>query len=202
MYQLVGPTGQLTELTPQVLFDLLGQLQTSRVLTQADLPSVAPAAPQPTRWADLQLPEAIARLAQLTPAQLTGLLAPPAPLTRADIGTTVQPYSSVARPCLQPPIRAVSTTAIQALEGFQTVDGVESIEGDPVLLTGQPNGRQNGPWIVHQGAWTRPTWWTQAYRNDWFQVLLGINNAASVWVVDNPGTVRVDADPLVLARSV
>ena len=48
--------------------------------------------------------------------------------------------------------------SIGTLSGLTTtVDGVAlDTDGMEVLLTEQSTGSQNGPWVVHTGAWTRP----------------------------------------------
>ena len=51
--------------------------------------------------------------------------------------------------------KAVSTID-QSLSGLPIIDGYQTVANDRVLLAGQDDSRQNGPWVV--GApWTRPT---------------------------------------------
>jgi hypothetical protein len=57
----------------------------------------------------------------------------------------------------QTAVRAVATSNQASLSGLLTIDGVTLTDGDRVLLTGQATGSQNGPWVAHAGAWTRPT---------------------------------------------
>ncbi len=52
--------------------------------------------------------------------------------------------------------RVVSTTNV-ALTGTPTIDGVSTIAGDRVLLSGQTNAVQNGIWVTAAGAWSRPS---------------------------------------------
>ena len=56
-------------------------------------------------------------------------------------------------------VTAVSTTNIASLSGLATtVDSILlSADGKRVLLAGQTTASQNGIWVVHSGAWTRPT---------------------------------------------
>lgn len=42
------------------------------------------------------------------------------------------------------------------LSGLQTIDSVVLADGDRVLAIGQTDGIENGIWVVHSGAWTRP----------------------------------------------
>jgi hypothetical protein len=44
------------------------------------------------------------------------------------------------------------------LSGLPTIDGALMGDGESLVLMGQTTGTQNGPWIVHPGAWTRPSW--------------------------------------------
>jgi hypothetical protein len=49
----------------------------------------------------------------------------------------------------------VVSTANQTLSGTPTIDGVATVAGDRVLLTGQTNPVENGIWIIAAGAWAR-----------------------------------------------
>lgn len=51
---------------------------------------------------------------------------------------------------------ALSASQI-TLSGLQTIDGVSLQDGDRVLCTGQTDASENGIWVAHSGAWTRPT---------------------------------------------
>lgn len=42
------------------------------------------------------------------------------------------------------------------LSGLQTIDGVSLQDGDRVLCIAQSTSTENGIWVVHAGAWTRP----------------------------------------------
>lgn len=44
------------------------------------------------------------------------------------------------------------------LSALQTIDGTTVVDGSIVLCTAQTTASQNGPWVAHSGAWTRPTW--------------------------------------------
>ena len=56
-------------------------------------------------------------------------------------------------------VRAVAVANTTPLSGLAAVvDGLAlDTDGQRVLLTGQTTGSQNGVWVVHSGAWTRPT---------------------------------------------
>jgi hypothetical protein len=49
----------------------------------------------------------------------------------------------------------VVSTANRTLSGTPTIDGVATVAGNRVLLTGQTNPVENGIWIVAAGAWAR-----------------------------------------------
>lgn len=58
-------------------------------------------------------------------------------------------------------VRAASTTNITSLSGIPSnFDGLTGatalVDGDRVLLKNQSNNIENGIWVVHSGAWTRP----------------------------------------------
>jgi hypothetical protein len=55
------------------------------------------------------------------------------------------------------PVAAVAVANVASLSGTTTIDDVALIDGDRVLLTNQTTASQNGIWVVHAGAWTRPT---------------------------------------------
>lgn len=53
------------------------------------------------------------------------------------------------------PSRVVAL-ANSALTGLLVIDGVTLVDSDRVLLTAQTTASQNGIWLAHSGAWTRP----------------------------------------------
>jgi hypothetical protein len=53
-------------------------------------------------------------------------------------------------------VRCSSTSDISSLSGLPTIDDITCINNDRVLLTGQTNQTENGIWVVHTTAWTRP----------------------------------------------
>lgn len=52
--------------------------------------------------------------------------------------------------------RAALTTN-RALTGLTALDGVTPVDNDRILLMGQTAPAENGLWLAHSGAWTRPT---------------------------------------------
>ena len=63
-------------------------------------------------------------------------------------------------------------------------DGVTSVDGDRILLTDQPTASQNGIWITHTGAWTRPTDYDAAGEAEGAAVFVmeGATRADTAWV--------------------
>lgn len=84
------------------------------------------------------------------------------------------------------PAVTVVASANTALSGLLTIDGVVTADGSVVLATAQTTGSQNGPWVVHSGAWTRPTWYTSGSTTQAPQFLttfvrLGTGFQGSTW---------------------
>lgn len=57
------------------------------------------------------------------------------------------------------PVVAVATVDVPVLAGLLAVDGVATVDGSRVFLTNQTTPSQNGIWVTHAGAWTRPSDW-------------------------------------------
>lgn len=53
--------------------------------------------------------------------------------------------------------RVAVAANVASLSGPQTLDGVAVVAGERVVLTGQSDPTENGPWVVAAGAWTRPS---------------------------------------------
>lgn len=97
------------------------------------------------------------------------------------------------------PACAVASTANQAaLSGIPTIDGISTlIDGSLVLLTAQSTASQNGPWVVHSGAWTRPTWFpsggtTQAFQFITVLIRLGTTYQGTIWRMTASGAITID----------
>jgi hypothetical protein len=92
-------------------------------------------------------------------------------------------------------VRAVATANQGALSGLPTIDGVTLVNNDRLLLIAQTTGSQNGPWVVHSGAWTRPTDYASAGvvpDNRAYFVEEGTANAESGWTLTTNGAITVD----------
>lgn len=103
----------------------------------------------------------------------------------------------------KPIIRILPPVADVVLSGAQTLDGVQTIQGDLCLLVNQTNAVQNGPWVIQNAAWIRPTWWptggvTQAFVNVIFFVYDGLLNANSEWRMNTTGVTTIDTSPITI----
>lgn len=80
-----------------------------------------------------------------------------------------------------------ATTGNLTKSGVQTIDSVAgTADVTIVLATAQTTASENGPWLMHSGAWTRPTWYsststTQAQQFSTTQVRLGTKYGGSTW---------------------
>lgn len=81
------------------------------------------------------------------------------PIADSDAATKAYVDSVAQSLVIKDPVKALSVTNVVTLSGLTTsVDTVLlGTDGDRVLLSGQTTASQNGIWVVHSGAWTRPT---------------------------------------------
>ena len=114
----------------------------------------------------------------------------------------------------------VSVANVASLSGLPTTDAVSLVDGNVQLLTAQTTQAQNGPWVVHAGAWTRPAWWASAasipegnyfildpdgsnYKNTkWFTLNTGpivVDTTAVTFTQDQSGTSYTNGNGLSLA---
>lgn len=102
------------------------------------------------------------------------------------------------------PVRA-ATTANHGLSGLTAVDGVSIVDGDLVLVKNNTTASQNGPWVAHSGAWTRPTDLSASgdFRSGLLvSVVEGTANGHTVWVLSTyvnpivPGTTSLTFDQI------
>jgi hypothetical protein len=68
-----------------------------------------------------------------------------------------------------------------------TADGVVVNDGDYMLAAAQASGTQNGIWIAHAGAWTRPTEGLDYRKGYEVRVLEGSSNELAMWIQSNDG---------------
>lgn len=99
-----------------------------------------------------------------------------------------------------PAARVVSTSNV-SLTGLQTIDGVVLVDADRVLLVGQTNAVENGLWVAHSGAWTRPTDFSTGSTAGSALVLItsGATQQGSSWICETPSAV-IDTNPITFAQ--
>lgn len=92
------------------------------------------------------------------------------------------------------PPAVVVATANSALTGLLTIDGVTLTDGQRVLLTGQTTASQNGPWLAHYGAWTRPADFATGAVITGAVIFIeaGTAGIGSGWMLTGAGAVTVD----------
>jgi hypothetical protein len=124
--------------------------------------------------------------------KITGLAAPVSAadaVTKAYVDATVNGFTIHGA-------RVVAVANVSALTGLPTTDGVTLVDGNVQLNTAQTTASQNGPWVVHSSAWTRPTWWAAAAvisEGNYFIIDAdGTANKNTKWFVTNTGNITVD----------
>lgn len=96
--------------------------------------------------------------------------------------------------------RAIATSNVSSLSGLaQTFDGIAlNADGQVIFLSAQADPKQNGPWVVHSGAWTRPTWFATGLdvSNAIIIVQKGTTYADTGWLCTTDTTAIVGTDNL------
>jgi len=104
----------------------------------------------------------------------------------------------------KPSVRAASTANISSLFGLMTVDGVELVAGNRVLVKNQNDGEDNGIYnVVDSNPWTRSSDAdTSAEVTASFAVFVeeGTVNRDSGWVLTNNGTISIGTTELVFVQ--
>jgi hypothetical protein len=116
-----------------------------------------------------------------------------APLSASSAARLSDVQASAAGIDNKPSVRIV-LTANDTLSGLAVRDTVTPVDGDRVLAVAQTTASQNGPWIAHSGAWTRPANETVTAGSFWMVTEGSAPNAASQWKVATP-------DPIVLGTT-
>lgn len=104
------------------------------------------------------------------------------------------------------PAVTVVASSNTALSGTLTIDGVVTADGSLVLATAQSTGSQNGPWVVHSGAWTRPTWYpaggtTQGIQFSTTFVRLGTTYQGTTWRMTTAAPITIDTTSTTWAQT-
>jgi hypothetical protein len=96
------------------------------------------------------------------------------------------------------PALALAASNIASRSGLaQTIDGIAiNTDGMRVLLIAQSTASQNGLWVAHAGAWTRPTDYAAGAHAEGSYVFVqsGSVYGATSWVCNTSGSDVVDTD--------
>jgi hypothetical protein len=91
------------------------------------------------------------------------------------------------------PVR-VATTENVDLYRLDIIDGVQTVDGDRVLVKDQTNAIQNGIFIARNGTWERAPDWdgqTDAVKGTWIFVQEGTENAEKIYAVASDDPVNI-----------
>lgn len=91
------------------------------------------------------------------------------------------------------------TTANITLSGTQTLDGIALVDGDVALVKNQTTQSQNGPYVVHAGAWTRTAdadTSSEVPTGAAILVVSGTTQAGTQWVMNTPGPITLGTSAL------
>lgn len=97
----------------------------------------------------------------------------------------------------------VATTADITLSGTQTIDGVNVVAGDRVLVKNQSTAADNGIWVVAAGSWSRATDAdsdAEVSAGMFCFVEEGSSNADSGWVLSTNGAITLGSTSLSFAQ--
>lgn len=100
-------------------------------------------------------------------------------------------------------VRVAATTNINIASPGATIDGVTMVNGDVVLLTGQTNAAQNGPYVwtgATEGMNRAPNWDSQAEAQlGSYWIVREGNNADTFAMLTNDGAITLGTTNLVFA---
>jgi trimeric autotransporter adhesin len=122
--------------------------------------------------------------------------------TLATDAATKAYVDSVAGLGLEPKTPAlVVSVDNSAITGLYTIDGVSLVDGNRVLLVAQTTAIENGLWVAHAGAWTRPSDFNTGDLAGEAYVLIisGTLYAGSSWLCNTP-TAVIGTDSIEFAQ--
>lgn len=79
------------------------------------------------------------------------------------------------------PSATVVATTNQTLSGLPTIDSIATADGSIILNTAQTTGSQNGYWVAHSGAWTRPTWYASGSTTQAMQFITSLVRVGTLY---------------------
>jgi hypothetical protein len=171
------------------------QLSSSKTSTSESLAASAKAVKEVSDVADAALPKA--------GGTMTGAITLHADPTDPMHAVTKQYVDAAATGLdVKASVRA-ATTANITLSGEQTIDGVELVAGNRVLVKNQSTASANGIYVVAAGSWSRAADFdadTEVTPGAFTFVEEGTANADSGWVLTNDGTVTVGTTELAFTQ--
>lgn len=117
--------------------------------------------------------------------------------------TTGRRYGVNAGIAIKVPCRAGSTANV-TLSGEQTIDGIDVVEDDRVLLKDQTDSIENGVWDVSSGDWRRSPDWNgiaDVAEGTVVTVNEGAVNGVTSWRVNTSGTITPGTTPVSIISS-
>src|SRR5574343_628875 len=98
-------------------------------------------------------------------------------------------------------VRAASTANIDTLNGLKTIDGVDLVEGDRVLLKNQTNKAENGIFIASVNEWVRSNDFddipVKEVKTGAYTYVREGNQSGSGWTVTSAGTIVIGVSDIV-----
>lgn len=98
----------------------------------------------------------------------------------------------------KPSVVVLAAANIASISGLLIIDGVTLVAGDRVLLIGQTNAAENGPYIAAAGVWSRATD-NITPQSFWF-VEDGTFNKGSQWKVSTTGVITTGVTNLTIGQ--
>ena len=85
---------------------------------------------------------------------------------------------------VHPSCMLLQHTLDASLSGLAAIDGITPVDGYRILVTNESDGYDNGIWVAHAGAWTRPTDFANGYAANSSFVFIdaGTNYNSTGWV--------------------
>jgi hypothetical protein len=101
-------------------------------------------------------------------------------------------------------VQTSTSSNVAALSGLGTYSAYTLVDGDRIGLYAQTSKRENGIWVAHAGAWTRPSDWTGAATVDagstYFVSEITSTMVGDQFLVTTAGTITVDTTAVNIIR--
>lgn len=120
-----------------------------------------------------------------------------APVSPNDSARLIDVQNAQAGIDNKPSVQYIETVNRASLTGL-TVDGSTRADGARTLLVGQTAASQNGPWIIHSGAWLRPA--GETITSGAFWLVTEGTGAGQQWKVSTPDPIVLDTTALTIVQ--